>query len=168
MLTHVLHFYSAELAATRYQSAATAFRAKQSSRESSTDPCEQQVPDCQFKPYALVVDDASDIAFMLVIILEQAGYDAIMALSGTEALVLAKREQFDLVISDIAMPEMDGYSLARALRSLPNYRSVPLIAVTGFAEYDDRDRALDAGFNTHVKKPIDPASFIEVLRALRS
>ena len=124
--------------------------------------------ECQLKPRALVVDDSTDIAVMLVMILQHAGYEALMAVSAPEALTLAQREHFDLIVSDIAMPEMDGYLLAKALRSLPDYRAVPIIAVTGFTEYDDRDRAIDAGFNTHVKKPIDPSSFIEIVEALRS
>lgn len=129
---------------------------------------EAGIPGLQQKPKALVVDDSTDIAFMLVMILQHAGYEAVMAVSAIEALSLAQREHYDVIVSDIAMPQMDGYSLATALRSLPEYRSVPMIAVTGFAEYDDLDRALDAGFNTHVKKPVDPATLIELIRTLRS
>jgi two-component system CheB/CheR fusion protein len=129
---------------------------------------EETRPECQFKLRALVVDDSTDIALMLVMILQHAGYEAVMAVSATNALTLAQREHFDLIVSDIGMPEMDGYSFAKAIRSLPDYRTVPMIAVTGFAEYDDRDRARDAGFNTHVKKPIDPASFINTVKTLCS
>ena len=75
-----------------------------------------------------------------------------MSTSAVEALALAKREHFDLIVSDIAMPEMDGYALAKQLRCLPEYHSVPMIAVTGFVEYDDHDRALDAGFNTNLEE----------------
>jgi CheY-like chemotaxis protein len=118
------------------------------------------------KPTALVVDDSTDIAVMLTMILQQAGYDAVMSTSAVEALKLADTRHFDLVISDIAMPEMDGYSLARALRSRPEYREVPIIAVTGFDQYDDREGALAAGFNTHMKKPIEPTRFIELVRSV--
>src|SRR5262245_6395158 len=106
----------------------------------------------QHKAAALVVDDSADIAVMLAAILQSAGYDASMSTSAKEALKLAEAGQFDLIISDIAMPEMDGYTLAKALRSLPDYESVPLIAVTGFDQYDDRERAIAAGFNTHERK----------------
>ena len=124
---------------------------------------QQKVAERQFKPFALVVDDSADIAFMLVMILQHAGYDTVMALSGADALTLAKQEHFDLVISDIGMPEMDGYALAKALRALTRYATIPMIAITGFAEYDDRDRALSAGFNTHVKKPVDPMKLTQLL-----
>ena len=120
------------------------------------------------RPSALVVDDSVDIAFMLAMILQHAGYNAVMSVSAREALALAQREHFDLVISDIGMPQMDGYAFAQRLRALSGYATVPMIAVTGFAEYDDRDRALAAGFTTHVKKPVDPASLVELIRSLHS
>ena len=66
-----------------------------------------------------MVDDSADIAQMLVVILRRAGYEPIMSMSATEALELATQTDFDLVISDIGMPIMDGYELARALRALP-------------------------------------------------
>jgi len=138
-------------------------------RPINPDPCSEEDSrlECQLKPKALVVDDSTDIAFMLLMILQHAGYEAVMSVSAAEALSLAKREHFDLVVSDIAMPEMDGYALAKELRSLPDYKEVAFIAVTGFDQYDDRDRAIAAGFNTHVRKPVDPTNFIELVRALR-
>ena len=122
----------------------------------------------QTKPTALVVDDSVDIAFMLTTILQQAGYEALMATSAIEALELVKGKRFDLVISDIAMPDMNGYRFAKELRSLPEYQAVPLIAITGFDEYDDRERAIETGFHTHLKKPIDPANFMKVILSLPS
>jgi len=91
-----------------------------------------------------------------------------MTTSAREVLKIVKSERFDLIISDIAMPEMDGYALAKALRSLPEYQAVPMIAVTGFDEYDDRERAIEAGFDTQVKKPIDPGNFMTLIRSLTS
>src|ERR1051325_1919060 len=123
--------------------------------------------EAQLKPTALVVDDSADIAFMLVMILQNAGYETVMSTSAIDALALADAKHFDLVVSDIAMPDMDGYSLAKALRSRVQYQRVPLVAVTGFDEFDDRQRALAAGFNTHIKKPIDPTSFIDLIRKLQ-
>jgi len=125
-------------------------------------------PESQLKPTALVVDDSADIAFMLLMILQNAGYEAVMSTSAIDALSLTELKHFDLVVSDIAMPDMDGYSLAKALRSRAEYQHVPLVAVTGFDQYDDRQRALKAGFNTHIRKPIDPTSFINLIRNLPS
>ena len=111
----------------------------------------------------LVVDDMPDITFLFGMILEDAGYEVVKTYSGYEALEAAQHEQFNFIISDIGMPGMSGYELAAALRALPSYSSVPLVAVTGFTEYDDRDRALAAGFDAHLKKPVDPATLIELV-----
>jgi CheY-like chemotaxis protein len=71
-----------------------------------------------------------------------------------------------VVISDIGMPEMNGYELARALRTIPAYENVPLVALTGYSMFDDRNRSLLAGFNEHVTKPINPRAFVELLEQL--
>ena len=64
------------------------------------------------------------------------------------------------------MPEMNGYELAKALRSLPGYESVPMVAVTGYSMFDDRNRSLVAGFTEHLTKPIDPRAFLELIERL--
>ena len=119
------------------------------------------------KPHALVVDDAPDVLEMLAILLRHDDYEVTTATSAAEALEAAQSELFDVVVSDIGMPEMDGYQLAIALRSLPGYRGVPMIAVTGFALYDDRERALKSGFDAHLTKPINPISLLDLLAGLR-
>ena len=123
---------------------------------------------CERNPYALVVDDAPDIAQMLAVILQLSDYDVVPVFSAQEALEAAQKERFDVVVSDIGMPGMDGYELAKALRALPEYQDVPLVAITGFSEYNDRRRALEAGFNAHLCKPIDPQTLIALLGRLRN
>jgi CheY-like chemotaxis protein len=118
------------------------------------------------KPHALVVDDSPDITFMFGILLEQAGYDVTTENSAIDALEAARARQFDLVVSDIGMPDMNGYELARELRTLPGYETVPMVAVTGFAQYSDRDRAVESGFNMHINKPVDPEKFVELVSRL--
>lgn len=119
------------------------------------------------KPRALVVDDAPDVMEMIGMLMRIAGYEVVMALNATEAFDAARGNRFDVVISDIGMPGMNGYQLAEALRSLPAYASVPLIAVTGFATYDDRERALGSGFNDFLTKPINPMDLIDAVKRLR-
>lgn len=116
---------------------------------------------------ALVVDDNEDIADMLAAILRHAGYNVSIACSGPDALEAAFASHFDVIVSDIGMPEMNGYELARALRGAPGYQSVPMVAVTGVAMYDDRDRALEAGFTDHLSKPIDPVSLTRAVHGIR-
>ncbi|HKR00450.1 MAG TPA: response regulator [Pyrinomonadaceae bacterium] len=119
------------------------------------------------RPRALVVDDAPDVTEMIAMFLRHAGFDAVMAFSAAEALEAARAEQFEVIVSDIGMPGMNGYDLAVALRALPEYSSVPMIAVTGFSMYDDKGRALASGFNAHMTKPINPMSLLDLIKSLR-
>lgn len=112
---------------------------------------------------ALVVDDSPDVADMLTIVLRQAGYEVETAYSASQALMAAFTRRFDVIVSDIGMPGMDGYELARRLRELPEYRAVPMVAVTGFASYDDRERSLEEGFTAHLSKPVDPVTLTRAL-----
>lgn len=115
---------------------------------------------------ALVVDDVRDVTEMLSVLLTHAGYRVVTAASAPAALAAARSQQFDVVISDIGMPEMNGYELARALRSLPEYQNVPLVAVTGYSMFDDRERSLNSGFNAHMTKPIDPRALLDLIEKL--
>jgi len=114
----------------------------------------------------LVVDDVSDVTEMIALFLKHAGYEVTTADSASAALRLAGEQDFDLIISDIGMPEMNGYELAAALRGLSEYQSIPMIAVTGYTEYDDRGRALQAGFSAHLTKPIDPTQLLHLMNTL--
>jgi two-component system CheB/CheR fusion protein len=76
-------------------------------------------------------------------------------LSGAEGLDAASVSEFDLIISDISMPEMDGYEFLQALRAKPRYGETPAIALTGFGRDEDVEQALEAGFTTHLTKPLD-------------
>ena len=119
------------------------------------------------KGLALVVDDSPDIANMLAAVLRHAGYDVTTAYSAQDALTAAFARHFDVIVSDIGMPGMTGYELARALRATPEYASVPMVAVTGFAMYGDRERALEAGFDDHLSKPVDPGDLRRAVLGIR-
>ena len=114
----------------------------------------------------LVVDDVNDVTEMIGLFLKHAGYDVSTVDSARAALRLAGERAFDLIISDIGMPAMSGYELAESLRSMPDYREIPLIAVTGYTEYDDRGRSLQAGFSAHMTKPIDPSQLLKLINEL--
>ena len=103
---------------------------------------------------------------MIALFLKHAGYSVATADSASMALQLAGEKNFDLVISDIGMPGMNGYELAGSLRRQAEYESIPIIAVTGYSEYDDRGRALQAGFNAHMTKPIDPTQLLDLMNNL--
>ena len=114
----------------------------------------------------LVVDDVADVTEMIALFLQHAGYDVATAESASSALRVAGEKRFDVIISDIGMPEMNGYELAERLRGSTNYQGIPMIAVTGYSEYDDRIRALQAGFNAHLTKPIDPDILLDLIKHL--
>ena len=134
--------------------------------ESPVPAEEASIGETQRLRSVLVIDDVSDVTEMLSVLLTHAGYEVSAASSAHEAIALAQRHQFDMIISDIGMPEMNGYELARALRAQPGYETVPMVAVTGFSMFDDRNRSLIAGFNAHVTKPIDPRSFLDLIGQL--
>lgn len=112
----------------------------------------------------LVVDDAPDVLEMFGTLLRLSGYETAVAPSAVEALELARCAQFDVVVSDIGMPEMSGYELAQHLRALPDYKDVPMIAITGFTMFKDRERALESGFNVHLSKPVNPITLLELIK----
>lgn len=115
----------------------------------------------------LVVDDSPDVLEMFGIMLRLSGYEVAVAASAPEALEQARVIQFDVIVSDIGMPEIDGYELARRLRELPGYASVPMIAVTGFTRYNDHMKALESGFNAHLSKPVHPTTLLDLIERLR-
>ena len=115
---------------------------------------------------ALVVDDVADVTEMLAVVLTHAGYSVVTAASAPAALQAARERQFDVVISDIGMPEMNGYQLARELRVMPGYETVPMVAVTGYSMFDDKERSTKAGFNAHMTKPIDPRALLDLIEQL--
>ena len=136
--------------------------------KSSRQPGKSTGADKVQRGAVLIVDDVPDVTEMIALLLKHAGYDVSTADSAKSALRLARKKNYDLVISDIGMPEMNGYELAGALRALNNYSNTPMIAVTGYSEYDDRGRAVKAGFNVHLTKPIEPAHLLTLMSELLS
>lgn len=139
-------------------------RGQQSPSQSSHK--QTSIKDSEKHRWALVVDDVSDMRELFSLLLTQAGYEVSEASCARDAITLAREHSFDVIISDIGMPQMNGYELAEALRSLPGYESVPMVAVTGYSMFDDRNRSLNAGFNEHVTKPIDPRAFLDLIEQL--
>jgi CheY-like chemotaxis protein len=111
----------------------------------------------------LVVDDNRDAADSLAMILEMSGTEVAVAYDGEQALVLIEEETPDVVLMDIGMPVMDGYEVARRIRSTPGGERFHLVALTGWGQADDKERALATGFDEHLTKPIDPAVLAELL-----
>lgn len=112
----------------------------------------------------LVVDDEPDARQLLSFLLEQYGAKVAIAGSAQEALEQIARSCPDVLVSDLGMPQMDGYALMRKLRA--EGRSMKAIAVTGYARDEDREAALQVGFQAHITKPIEPTELVKTIAAI--
>ena len=117
---------------------------------------------------ALVVDDQLDARILICRLIEEYGGRCMLAESGADALKAIVEEDVNILISDIGMPDFDGYELIRKVRTLHDgrIRNIPAIALTAYARNDDRQRALLAGFQMHVSKPVEPRELIAGIASL--
>lgn len=126
------------------------------------------VADALVKRRILVVDDVEAAATMLGRVLEAMGHETRIAHDGPRALAIAKEYRPDVILLDLGMPGMSGFVVARLLRAQTGLDGMTLIAVTGHGRDEDRRQALDAGFDHHLLKPVDPAHMRTLLDSLRS
>lgn len=115
--------------------------------------------------HVMVVDDEASVRDLLALTLAKCGASVTMAASVEDALALLPNLSPDVVVSDIAMPGVDGYEFIRQLRERvrPGGADLPVIALTAYASLQDRDRALQAGFDRHLTKPVDPAELVRTI-----
>jgi two-component system, cell cycle response regulator DivK len=111
----------------------------------------------------LVVEDQAENLDLMVYLLTAFGHETRVARNGVEAVAAVTREHPDLVVMDLAMPEMNGYEAASLLKADPAVSAIPLIAVTSYAMVGDRDRIMASGFDGYMTKPIDPRTFVRDL-----
>jgi CheY-like chemotaxis protein len=111
----------------------------------------------------LLVEDNEFNREMMLVLLSDEGIVASVAADGCEALELLARERFDGVLMDCQMPVMDGFAATRALRERPELRELPVIAMTAEALAGDREKALAAGMNDYISKPIDVDAVVATL-----
>jgi CheY-like chemotaxis protein len=114
----------------------------------------------------LIVDDDDDARDLMRFILEARGMKVSDSASALDGLAELDRSDFDLLISDIGMPEIDGYSFIRAVRGRKKHADLPAVAVTAFTRLEDRAQALLAGFDVHIGKPCDVVALIPTLTGL--
>jgi CheY-like chemotaxis protein len=116
----------------------------------------------------LVVDDDVDTRELLEWVLKRAGAEVVAVSSAQEALEKLEKDKPHVLVSDIAMPDEDGYSLLRRVRALPPERGgrVPAVALTAHSLVQDRIQSLRAGFQSHVPKPVVPEELVEVIASI--
>jgi CheY-like chemotaxis protein len=129
-----------------------------------------QPPEDQKSPHTprrtcriLVVDDNRDAARSLELLLKTGGHQVAVAHTGPVALEAVVVQKPEVVLLDIGLPEIDGYEVARRIRAQPSGPDIVLIAVTGWGQPEDKQRALNAGFDHHLTKPVNYAVVTELL-----
>lgn len=132
-----------------------------------------ELPEAESKPklsgmHLLIVDDEPDSHELLRVVLEQSGATVEAASNAADALKKLEQTRFDILISDIGMPGEDGYELIQKVRRLDSNKNkrIPAVALTAYARVEDRVRALNAGFQTHIAKPVEPVEIIAVIVSL--
>jgi two-component system, cell cycle response regulator DivK len=111
----------------------------------------------------LIVEDNIDNYELVRFVLERAGYDVFLAVNGRDGVAAARLQKPDLILMDLTMPEMDGWLAAEKLKSDESTSSIPLVALTAHTLPSERKRALEAGCDGYVTKPIHVQSFLDVI-----
>lgn len=114
----------------------------------------------------LLVDDNRDAAISLAMLLRTLGHHTQTAHTGPEGLEAARSFHPDVVLLDIGLPGLNGYEVARELRADPRFADMTIIALTGWGTDEDKRQAAEAGFNSHLTKPVDPALMVQILEAM--
>lgn len=114
----------------------------------------------------LVIDDNEDNRRIVRDSLASAGYELIEAATGEDGIAAAETARPDLVLTDIQLPGVDGYEVARRIKANPALRQIPVIAVTSYALSGDEGKALDAGCDAYVAKPYSPRALLAKVREL--
>ena len=116
----------------------------------------------------LAVDDSPSIRSLVTYVLNQAGFNVIVAEDGEEALNYARENTVDLVLTDINMPKLDGIGLIRGLRALPHYKFVPLLVLTTESGTDKKMEGKAAGATGWIVKPFDPTQLVATIEKVLS
>lgn len=115
----------------------------------------------------LLIEDNEQNCYLVTFLLERHGYSVVCASDGMRGIEAAQGFVPDVILLDIQLPTMDGYSVARALRLNEALHATPIIAVTSYAMAGDREKALEAGCTGYIEKPINPDTFVgELERAM--
>jgi CheY-like chemotaxis protein len=112
----------------------------------------------------LVIEDNETNMYLISFILKKNGYEVIEVRTGEEGIELAIKEKSDLILMDIQLPGIDGLETTRRIRESKADGEVPIIALTSYVMAGDRERALKAGCNGYIEKPINPDTFIDEIK----
>jgi two-component system cell cycle response regulator DivK len=108
----------------------------------------------------LYIEDNEQNLYLVTFILEKHGHEVIAARDGKEGIESAKQQKPELILLDIQLPGMDGYMVARTLRTISALKETPIVALTSYAMMGDREKAIESGCTGYIEKPINPDTFM--------
>jgi len=111
----------------------------------------------------LFIEDNMDTYELVQFFMERNGHEMFLAFNGRDGVSAAIKQKPDLILMDLSLPEMDGWSAARQIKSNPGTKNIPIIALTAHALVSDRKRALDAGCDDYIIKPIDMVELVRIV-----
>jgi CheY-like chemotaxis protein len=141
-------------------------RQRTEKRASHERPARSAMDTAGSRARILIVEDQPDTLEMLAAIFEKRGYEVVACDSAGQAVEVFGRKEFDVLISDVGMPSMDGLQLIKTIRERSGDKRLPAIALTGYASQNDAAAAIAAGFDRHLSKPVDPNELAEAVERL--
>jgi CheY-like chemotaxis protein len=117
------------------------------------------------KTKILIIEDNEQNMYMLTYLLESENYEIIQAYDGIAGIIAAKDNKPEIILLDIQLPGMDGYTVAMRLKENEELRDIPIIAVTSYAMPGDREKAIESGAIGYIEKPINPDTFISQMES---
>jgi two-component system, cell cycle response regulator DivK len=120
------------------------------------------------KQRILIIEDDNQSLYMLTFLLESNNYEVIQSNNGFDGIAMARDFKPGAIILDIQLPEMNGYEVTKVLRNDNELKNIPIIVVTSFAMIGDKNKAMEAGADGYIEKPIDPDTFISQLESFIS
>jgi CheY-like chemotaxis protein len=118
------------------------------------------------KPTILIIEDNEQNMYMLSYLLTNSNYDVLKAYNGVDGLHLAHEKHPGIILIDIQLPDMDGYEICNKLRHNGLPKATVIIAVTSYAMGGDKEKAMEAGANGYIEKPINPDTFVKQMEAI--
>jgi CheY-like chemotaxis protein len=116
------------------------------------------------RPTILLVEDTKEVVMMITDYLELSGYNVCTAQDGMDGIVQARHVRPALILMDVQMPRMDGFETTRKLRSDPDFKDTPIVALTALAMPHDRERCLEAGMDEYISKPVNLKTLVKVIQ----
>ncbi len=118
------------------------------------------------KPTLLIIEDNEQNMYMLSFLLEQSNYNVLKAFNGIDGLKLAHENSPEVILIDIQLPDMDGYEICNKLRHNGLSKKTTIIAVTSYAMGGDKEKAIEAGADGYLEKPINPETFVKQMESI--